>query len=74
MTDSEVRGINQVEERHPFTFDLVPSKREAGGYHWAIRKHGKLVQRSDTALPTESKARTQALAMIDRLRVGQVNW
>lgn len=66
--------MSEAQQRQPFTFELVPSQREAGGYHWAIRKHGKLVQRSDSALPTESKARTQALAMIDRLRVGQVNW
>lgn len=66
--------MSEAEQRDPFTFELVPSKREAGGYHWAIRKHGKLVQRSDSPLPTEAKARIQALAMIDRLRVGQVNW
>lgn len=66
--------MSEVEQPHTFTYDLVPSKREAGGYHWAIRKHGKLVQRSDTPLPNEAQARTQALAMIDRLRVGQVNW
>lgn len=59
---------------HPYSYDVVASKRESGGYHWAIRKHGKLVQRSDSALATEAKARTQALAMIDRLRIGQVNW
>lgn len=59
-----------AEQPQPFTFELVPSKREAGGYHWAIRKHSKLVQRSDSPLSTESKARTQALAMIERLRIG----
>lgn len=66
--------MTEAEQRQPFTFELVPSQREAGGYHWAIRKHGKLVQRSDSPLLTEAKARTQALAMIDRLRVGQLNW
>ena len=66
--------MSDAQQRQPFTFELVPSQREAGGYHWAIRKHGKLVQRSDSVLPTASKARTQALTMIDRLRVGQVNW
>lgn len=66
--------MSEADPLYPFTFELVPSNREAGGYHWAIRKYGKLVQRSDTALPTESKARIQALAMIERLRVGQVNW
>ena len=66
--------MSETEQLQPFTFELVPSKREAGGYHWAIRKHGKLVQRSDTPLATEVKARVQALAMIERLRVGQVNW
>lgn len=62
------------DQHQPLTFELVPSRRPTGGYHWAIRKHGKLVQRSDTALATEAEARNQALAMIERLRVGQVNW
>jgi hypothetical protein len=66
--------MSGAQQRQTFTFELVPSQREAGGYHWAIRKHGKLVQRSDSPLATEAKARLQALAMIDRLRVGQVNW
>ncbi|WCS28859.1 hypothetical protein LOK46_32630 (plasmid) [Methylobacterium sp. NMS14P] len=66
--------MSEAEQRRVFTFELVPSQREAGGYHWAIRKHGKLVQRSDTPLSTEDKARAQALAMIDRLRIGQANW
>lgn len=66
--------MSEVEQHHPYTFELVPSKREAGGYHWAIRKNGKLVQRSDSPLPTEAKARGQALAMIGRLRVGQGSW
>lgn len=66
--------MSEADQLHPFAFELVPSQREAGGYHWAIRKHGKLVQRSNGPLSTEAKARTQALAMIERLRVGQVNW
>jgi hypothetical protein len=66
--------MSEAQQRQPFTFELVPSQREAGGYHWAIRKHGKLVQRSDSPLATEAKASAQALAMIERLRIGQVNW
>ncbi|PJI55517.1 hypothetical protein CTI14_04045 [Methylobacterium radiotolerans] len=66
--------MSDTQQAQPYTFELVPSQREAGGFHWAIRKHGKLVQRSDTALPTEEKARLQAQAMIERLRVGQTNW
>jgi hypothetical protein len=66
--------MSEAQQPQPFTFELVPSRREAGGYHWAIRKHGKLVQRSDTPLPTEDMARVQAQAMIERLRIGQTNW
>lgn len=66
--------MSEAQQLQPFTFELVPSQRAAGGYHWAIRKNGKLVQRSDTPLSTEAKARTQALTMIDRVHVGQVNW
>ncbi len=66
--------MSEIHQAQPFTFELVASKRSTGGYHWAIRKHGKLIQRSDTPLATEAKARVQAQSMIDRLRVGQVNW
>lgn len=66
--------MSEPKRHHPFTFKLVPSTRGAAGYHRAIRKHGRLVQRSDTPLPTKGGARNQALAMIDRLRIGQLNW
>ena len=59
--------MSEAQQRQPFTFELVPSQRESGGYHWAIREHGKLVQRSDSPLPTEDKTRIQAQAMIERL-------
>ena len=48
--------MSKAEKRQPFILELAPSQRDAGGYHWAIRKHGKLVQRSDTPLATEAKA------------------
>lgn len=66
--------MSEAQQTEPWTFELVPSTRAAAGYHWAIRKHGKLVQRSDTPLSTEDKARVQAQAMIERLRIGQTNW
>lgn len=66
--------LPEADPLHPFSFELVPSNRQAGGYHWAIREKGKVIQRSETALVTEAKARKQALAMIERLRIGQMNW
>jgi hypothetical protein len=64
---------SEAQQRQPFTFEIVPSPREAGGDHWAIRKAGTLVQRSDTPRSTETGARTQAPAMIERLRSGQAD-
>ena len=55
---------------HPYTIEILPPKAEGGSYQWALRKNGKLVQRSDRSLPSEAKAHENALATVEKLLSG----
>ena len=64
----DMSAPNQAEPNtYPYVLQIVPPASEGGSYHWAIRKHGKLHQRSDRKHPTEAKARTHGEAEIERL-------
>lgn len=53
-------------DTYPYTLEVIPSPRLAGHFDWAIRKHGKLVQRSDRSQTSEAAARKSGLAEIER--------
>ena len=55
---------------YPYTLEVARNLRSEGTWQWAIRKHGKLVQRSDRAQPSEAKARAQGEETIERLLHG----
>jgi hypothetical protein len=55
---------------HPYTLEILPPKIEGASYQWAIRKNGKLVQRSDRSLESEAKARSNGMAQIEKLLSG----
>jgi hypothetical protein len=55
---------------HPYSLQVVPHFRIAGSFQWTIRKHGKVLQRSDRPHPSEDKARRDGLAVIERLLQG----
>ena len=61
---------NTATSTFPFTLEIEPPKSPGGSYQWAIRKNGKLVQRSDRNYPTEAKARENGLAQIEKLLSG----
>ena len=63
MNDTEINTF-------PYTLEVQPLKSPGGPYQWAIRKHGKLAQRSDRNHPTEAKARENGLAQIEKLLSG----
>ncbi len=44
---------------YPYTLEVAPHPRGEGTWQWAIRKLAKLVQRSDRALASETKADAQ---------------
>jgi len=51
---------------HPYTVEVSPLAKPTGQFQWAIRKRGKLVERSDRPHPTEAKAEASALAAVER--------
>lgn len=55
---------------YPYSLEILQPKKEGGSFHWAIRKNGKLTQRSDRDLRTETKARENGMAQIDKLLSG----
>ncbi|MDR7040522.1 hypothetical protein J2X36_005305 [Methylobacterium sp. BE186] len=55
---------------HPYSLEILPPKAEGASYQWAIRRSGKLVQRSDRSLPNEAKAHENGMAQIEKLLSG----
>jgi hypothetical protein len=54
----------------PYTLNVEPNPRANDTWQWAIHKHGKLIQRSDRAQPSEAKARAQGTEQIAKLLHG----
>lgn len=50
---------------HPYSVIIEPLKKPEGQFGWALRKHGRLAERSDRAFLTEEKAFENALRAIE---------
>lgn len=60
--------MNEVSRNlHPYSFDVQPVPGKEGQWQWAIRKHGKLIQRSDRKHPSKAKAEESARGEIERM-------
>ena len=55
---------------YPYTLEVAPNPRSEGTWQWAIRHHGKLVERSDRALASEAKARANGMEKIEKMLHG----
>ncbi|KAB1077769.1 hypothetical protein [Methylobacterium soli] len=55
---------------YPYSLEILPPKADGASYQWAIRKNGKLAQRSDRSLHSEAKARESGMAQIEKLLSG----
>jgi hypothetical protein len=56
----------KVENRHhPYALDVQPGPK-AGTFQWALRKSGKLLERSDRAFESEEKARKDGEKAVER--------
>ena len=55
---------------YPYTLEVTPAVKPSGHFNFAIRRKGKMVQRSDRAYPGEDKARERGLNAIERLLLG----
>lgn len=51
---------------HPYSLEIVPAKKPAGHFEWTIRKHGKLVERSDRPQSSERSAKEKGQAALER--------
>lgn len=55
---------------HPYSITVEPLTKPEGYFGWALRKHGKLTERSDRSFPTEAKAYENALKALEREQTG----
>lgn len=60
----------QKTSTYPYDLEVTKNPRAEGTWQWAIRKHGKLIQRSDRAQVSEAKARAQGSETIEKLLHG----
>jgi hypothetical protein len=60
-------SINQT---HPYTLELSPSPKGDGSAGWAIRKHGKMLERSDRLYRTEQEALKSGQEAVERTLSG----
>lgn len=50
---------------HPYTLEIIQLDKPAGHFGWALRRSGKLLERSDRAHPTEAKARESGMRAVE---------
>ena len=51
---------------HPYSIEVSPLTRPEGYFQWAIRRSGKLIERSDRPHRSEAKAYESAMEVIER--------
>lgn len=59
-------GMTGNSTTYPYDLEVIPCQRSLGRFEWAIRKHGKLAERSDRSYPSEQAARQDGQGAIDR--------
>ncbi|HEX2554478.1 MAG TPA: hypothetical protein VHL98_12315 [Microvirga sp.] len=55
---------------HPYTLELSPSPKGDGSVGWAIRMHGKLLERSDRTYRSEQEALKSGQEAVERALKG----
>ncbi len=56
---------------HPYTLEIVPSLKGDGSAGWAIRMHGKMLERSDRTYRSEADALKNGREALERLLKGE---
>ena len=51
---------------HPYTLEITPSPKGDGSTGWAIRKHGKMLERSDRMYRSEQDALKNGQEALER--------
>jgi hypothetical protein len=57
-------------QTHPYTLELSPSPKGDGSVGWAMRKHGKMLERSDRMYRTEQEALKNGYEAVERALSG----
>jgi hypothetical protein len=60
-------SLNQT---HPYTLELSPSPKGDGSVGWAIRKHGKMLERSDRMYRSQQEALKSGQEAVERALSG----
>ena len=63
--------MNTVNPTHPYTLELAPSPKGDGSVGWAIRRNGKLLERSDKVFRSEQEALKSGQEAVERAFKGQ---
>ena len=56
---------------HPYSLEIAPSPKGDGTVGWAIRMHGKMLERSDRMFRSEQEALKSGQEAVERLLKGQ---
>ena len=56
---------------HPYTLEITPSPKGDGSVGWAIRREGKMLERSDRTFRSEQEARKSGQEALERLLKGE---
>ncbi|HEX2556127.1 MAG TPA: hypothetical protein VHL98_20705 [Microvirga sp.] len=59
-----------MNQTHPYTLELAPSPKGDGSVGWAIRKHGKMLERSDRMFRSEREALKSGQEAVERALSG----
>jgi hypothetical protein len=59
-----------MNQTHPYTLELSPSIKGDGSTGWAIRKHGKMLERSDRMYRTQHEALRSGQEAVERTLSG----
>ena len=57
-------------QTHPYTLELSPSPKGDGSVGWAMRKHGKMLERSDRMFRTQQEALKSGQEAMERALSG----
>jgi hypothetical protein len=63
--------MSSINPTHPYTLELSPSPKGDGSVGWAIRKHGKLLERSDRTYRSEQEALKSGQEAVERALKGE---
>ncbi len=56
---------------HPYTLEVTPSPKGDGSFGWAIRLHGKMLERSDRVYRSEQDALKNGHEALERALKGE---